>query len=81
MTHQISPILAECFAVDDDDKPPNSLPFTYRSIRREQSKDNKLKKLIKSYPKRFKLKKFHEGGAVCNIVTANSGVNHGKSYT
>ena len=36
--------LSECFAVDDNDDPPSILPFTYKSIRREQSKDNKLKK-------------------------------------
>ena len=50
--------LEEYFAVDDDDKPPSSLPFTYKRISREQSKDNKFKKLIKSYPNCFKLKKF-----------------------
>ena len=38
--------LAEYFAVDDVDEPPTSLPFTYKSIMREQIKDNKLKKLI-----------------------------------
>ena len=70
--------LAEHFAVDDDDEPPTSLPFTYKSIMREQIKDNKLKKLIKSYPNRFKLKKFHGGGTVRNIVTVNLGVNAGK---
>ena len=70
--------LAENFAVDDDDEPPTSLPFTYKSIMREQSKDNKLKKLIKSYPNRFKLKKFHGGGTVRNIVTVNLGINAGK---
>ena len=43
-----------------------------------QIKDSKLKKLIKSYPNRFKLKKFHGGGTVRNIVTVNLGVNAGK---
>ena len=72
--------LAENFAVDDDDdEPPTSLPFTYKSIMREQIKDSKLKKLIKSYPNRFKLKKFHGGDTVRNIVTVNAGVNNRKN--
>ena len=61
--------LAEHFAVDNDDEPPTSLPFMYKSIMPEQIKDS-LKKLIKSYPNRFKLKKFHGGGTVRNMPYA-----------
>ena len=70
--------LAECFTVDDNDELPSSLPFTYKNIMKEQSKDSKLKKLIKSYPNHFKLTKFHGGDTVCNIVTVNLGINARK---
>ena len=60
--------LAEYFAMDDDDEPPTSLPFMYKSIMREQIEDSKLKKLIKSYPNRFKLKKFHGGGTAQSVI-------------
>ena len=63
-------LLAELYALEEDDLPEDAFPITYSNILKHQKKDKKLLKLFKS-SKVLKFKEFHGGGRSFKLICNN----------
>ena len=63
-------LLAELYALEEDDLPEDAFPITYSNILKHQQKDKKLLKLFKS-SKVLKFKEFHGGGRSFKLICNN----------